>query len=143
MFSNSTKYAVKSVLYLALNSSEENRIIIKEIADSINVPQAYIAKILQELARRKVISSIRGPKGGFYLNKENRNQSCINILLALNGVDKLTSCLLSLEKCDEDRPCPLHAIANPLRNELLQNLNNKSIADMADEIRQGKASLPL
>lgn len=143
MFSNSTKYAIKSVLYLALNSNDKKRVVIKEISESINVPQAYIAKILQELSKLKVISSVRGPKGGFYLSEENRNQPCINVLIALNGVDRLTSCLLSLEKCDENCPCPLHEIANPLRHELFQNFSQNSIADLANKIRLGKASLPL
>ncbi len=67
MFSNSSKYAIKAVLFLALNSNEDKKIMVKDIANPINVPQAYIAKLLQELSRQNVISSTRGPKGGFYL----------------------------------------------------------------------------
>ena len=75
MFSNSSKYAIKAILFLALNTNEKKRITIREIAEPINVPQAYIAKLLQELSRQNVISSARGPKGGFYLNEENSNQA--------------------------------------------------------------------
>ena len=143
MFSNSSKYAIKAILFLALNTNEKKRITIREIAEPINVPQAYIAKLLQELSRQNVISSARGPKGGFYLNEENSNQALIDIIIALNGEDRLTSCLLSLEKCDNDRPCPLHKIANPLRIALLKNLGNKSIGEIANEVKKGKAFLPL
>jgi len=143
MFSNSTKYAIKAVLFLAMHTNNQKRVVIKEIAESVNVPQAYLAKLLQELSRKDVISSLKGPKGGFFLSEDDRKKPCIEILVALNGFEKLTSCLLSLKKCNEEKPCPLHAIAHPLRNELLQNLNNKTIADLANEVEAGNAFLPL
>ena len=99
MLSNSSKYAVKAVLFLALHSSEDNKIMVKDIAGPINVPQAYIAKLLQELAKKNVISSTRGSKGGFFLNSDNANQPVINILNIIDGENRLTSCMLSLEKC--------------------------------------------
>lgn len=143
MFSNSSKYAIKAVLYLALNSSEENKIMVKDIAAPINVPQAYIAKLLQELSRQNIISSTRGPKGGFYLSEDNKNQPLKKIVSVIDGEKRLTSCLLSLENCDDNKPCPLHKLAAPLRTKLLENLEHKTICDLAQEVRRGKAFLPL
>ena len=80
MLSNSSKYAIKGVLFLALHSSEENKVMVKDISNPINVPLAYLAKLLQELSKENIISSARGPKGGFYLSEQNRNQPIINIL---------------------------------------------------------------
>ena len=54
MVSNSSKYAIKGVLFLALHSNEENKIAVKDISEPINVPQAYIAKLLQELSRENI-----------------------------------------------------------------------------------------
>ena len=65
MLSNSSKYAIKAVLFLSLNSSEIKWVMVKVIAKPINILQAYIAKLLQELSKQKIISSTRGPKGGF------------------------------------------------------------------------------
>lgn len=143
MFSNSSKYAIKAVLFLALNSSEEKKIMVKDIAEPINVPQAYIAKLLQELSRQNVISSVRGPKGGFYLSEDNKKQPLKKIINVIDGEKRLTSCLLSLENCDEDKPCPLHEMASPLRTMLLYNLESKTICDLAKDIREGNSFLPL
>ncbi len=143
MFSNSSKYAIKAVLFLALNSNDEKKIMVKDIAGPINVPQAYIAKLLQELSRQKVISSTRGPKGGFYLTDENKKHPLKKIIQVIDGENRLTSCLLSLENCNEEKPCPLHKMAAPLRNELLDSLENKTICDLAKDVREGKAFLPL
>ena len=143
MFSNSSKYAIKAVLYLAINSNEEKKIMVKDIAGPINVPQAYIAKLLQELARQKVISSTRGPKGGFYLSENDKKQPLEKIIHVIDGEKRLTSCLLSLEECDEEKPCPLHKMAAPLRTELLDNLAHKTICDLAKDVKEGYAYLPL
>lgn len=143
MFSNSSKYAIKAVLYLALNSNEKKKIMVKDIAEPINVPQAYIAKLLQELSRQNVISSTRGPKGGFYLSEKDKKQPLQRIIHVIDGEKRLTSCLLSLEKCNEEKPCPLHKMASPLRAKLLNSLANKTIFDLAKDVRDGNSFLPL
>ncbi len=116
---------------------------VKDIAEPINVPQAYIAKLLQELARQKIISSTRGPKGGFYLSEDDKKQPLENIVHVIDGEKRLTSCLLSLEACNEEKPCPLHKMAAPLRAKLLDSLENKTICDLAKDVRDGNSYLPL
>lgn len=143
MLSNSSKYAVKAVLFLALYSNKDNKIMVKDIAKPINVPQAYIAKLLQELVKENVISSTRGPKGGFYLNRENENKPVINILNIIDGEKRHTSCMLSLEKCNEDKPCPLHSILSPSRNKILKILKEKTIKELALDVKEGNSYLPL
>lgn len=143
MFSNSSKYAIKAVLYLALNSDKENKIMVKDIAEPINVPQAYIAKLLQELSRQNVISSTRGPKGGFYLSEKDRLLPLKKIINIIDGETRLKSCLLSLESCNDDKPCPLHKMAFPLRTALLDSFENKSIHELAQDVRDGNSYLPL
>ena len=143
MFSNSSKYALKAVLYLALNSSENKKVMVKDLSKPINVPEAYIAKLLQELSRKNIISSTRGSKGGFYLTEENRNQYLISVVNTIDGEKKINSCMLSLEHCNEDKPCPLHKLVNPYRNELIKSLCNKTINDVCLEVKSGMAFLPL
>ncbi len=143
MLSNSSKYAIKAVLYLALNSSENKKVIVKNIAEPINVPQAYVAKLLQELSRQEIISSTRGPNGGFYLNDTDRKQSIMKIIDVIDGKEKFNSCMLSLKECDEKKPCPMHEIFYPLKSKLVQNLKRKTIQDLSQEVKSGIAFLPL
>jgi len=143
MLSNSSKYAVKAVLYLALNSNEKKRIMVKDLATPINVPQAYLAKLLQELARANIISSIKGPKGGFYLDKQDRLNSLMDVINIIDGKNKLHSCVLSLEECNAEKPCPLHDLVNPAKTIFVRNLQDKSIGDFSLEIESGTSFLPL
>ncbi|MEJ2112954.1 MAG: Rrf2 family transcriptional regulator [Flavobacteriaceae bacterium] len=143
MFTNSVKYALKAVLYLAVHSDEDNKIMVKDIAGPINVPKAYIAKLLQELSKQDIISSTRGVKGGFYLTQFNLKQPVLNIIYAIDGTYRMNSCLLSLENCNETKPCPLHTIANPMRTKLITSLKEKTLEDLSIEIKSGTTFLPL
>ena len=143
MLSNSSKYAIKAVLFLALHSSEENKVIVKDISKPINVPKAYTAKLLQELVKAEIVTSVRGPKGGFYLNETNMAHSIMSIVNVIDGEEKLNSCMMSLQKCNEEKPCPLHNALSASRNLILKSLKSKSIKDVIKEVKLGDAFLPL
>ena len=119
MFSKSAKYALK------------------------DVPQAYIAKLLQELSKQNIISSTRGVNGGFYLSELNNEQTLISILNAIDGKNKMNSCLLSLDNCNDKAPCPMHNIFNPTRNKFIECLKTKSVKELALDIKSGVSVLPL
>ena len=143
MLSNSSKYAIKAVLFLALNSSEKNKVMVKDIAKPINVPQAYVAKLLQELAKEKIISSVRGSKGGFYLNDDNLNSTIMSIINVIDGDKRLYACMLSLDACNEEKPCPLHKVLYSSRNNILNSLKSKTIQELALDVKVGHSFLPL
>lgn len=143
MLSNSSKYALKAVLYLALHTDENNKMMVKDISERINVPKAYIAKLLQELSKRKIISSTKGPKGGFYLNPSNRNETIIQIIEVIDGKKKMESCLLGLEDCNEQKPCPIHRLISPSRSKMIALLENKTINDLAKDLELNKTFLPV
>ena len=143
MFSNSTKYALKAVLFLALHSDESKRVMVKDMHEKINAPQSYLAKLLQELSRHDLVSSTRGPKGGFYLSDANKKEPIAKIINVIDGKKRLESCLLSLEDCNHEKPCPLHGLFMPTRSKLVQSLERKTIADLATDLKNKKTFLPL
>ncbi|MCB0485648.1 MAG: Rrf2 family transcriptional regulator, partial [Flavobacteriaceae bacterium] len=67
MFSKACEYAIRATLYISIKSIEGSRLGIKEIAKEIDSPEPFTAKILQTLSREGIISSIKGPNGGFFL----------------------------------------------------------------------------
>ena len=143
MLSNSSKYAIKAVLYLSMHSDHDNKLMVKDICDSINVPKAYLAKLLQDLSRHNVISSTRGPKGGFYLSSKNKTMVVMDIVDVIDGKKKLESCLLSIEDCNKDKPCPLHHTVNQSRTKMMQSLKNTTIQELSEKLRKKTVFLPL
>lgn len=142
MFTYTTKYAIKAVLYLALYSSDKKKIMAKEISSEIDVPKAYMSKLLQDLVRQNIISSTRGPKGGFHLSEENLKLPLSRIIETFEDEKQFTACVLGLKACDEAKPCPLHNKISPYRWSLLTALEFNSIEDFARSLRSNEAYLP-
>ena len=108
---------------------------VKDMRKSINVPQAYLAKILQKLLKHDLISSTRGPKGGFYPNAVNKKESVMRVNKVIDGENKMSNCLLGIDKCNEAKPCPLHHIASAAEEELIHSFKSHTIGDLANTMR--------
>ncbi len=143
MLSNSSKYALKAVLYLAVHSSRGNKILAKDISGPTNIPKAYLSKILQELSRHNIVSSVRGPGGGFYLSEENRTVHLMDIIHIIDGDNRLTSCMLSLQDCNAEHPCPMHDLVGDTKVRFVKNLEETTVDDLVADIEAGKSFLPL
>jgi Rrf2 family protein len=132
MLSNSSKYAIKGVLYLAVNSNEDRKIMVRDIFEMIHVPEAYLAKLLQELSRHNIISSTRGPKGGFYLSDEDRKRTLMDIVRVIDGEKRIKSCVLGIKDCDMDNPCVLHKLVGANKAKFIKVLQNTTILDLVE-----------
>lgn len=141
MLSSASKYAINAVLYLAVESHEGKKVGAKEIATAIDVPVPFLAKLLQDLARKNVISSSKGPRGGFYLTKKNKEQKLLVIVEQIDGLSKFEECALGLKDCSNEKPCPIHFSIQPLRQSMLNELSSNSIASFAEKVRQGTTFL--
>ena len=133
MFSKSCKYAIRAVLHIAAHTDGEKKIGANEIAEALEVPKSFLAKLLQQLARHHLIASSKGAGGGFYLAPENQEVSLENVIRCIDGEDLFTSCALGLPVCSSEKPCPLHCHTLVFRQSIEQM---KSIPALAREIKQ-------
>ncbi len=143
MLSNASKYAIRSVLYLAENSSAINKYGAKQIAEELEIPVSFIAKILQQLAKSKVISSVKGPNGGFYTSASNLQNNVCSILGVIENEKIFEGCFLGLPRCSDENPCPIHHIVAPFKEALLDKFQNQTIGDFANEIKINGSYLSL
>lgn len=133
MLSKSSKYAIRAVLYLATHTNETKKVGSKEVARLLEIPAPFLAKTLQELTKKDIISSIKGPHGGFFLTEENNQKSLLDIIECIDGVHKFNECFMGQLECNDDAPCVLHHIYMPFKNKLIEKLKTKSILEMAKE----------
>jgi Rrf2 family protein len=133
MLSKSSKYAIRAVLYLATHTSDTKKVGSKEVARLLDIPAPFLAKTLQELTRKDIISSIKGPHGGFFLTQENKQKSLFDIIECIDDVQKFNNCFLGQHECNDDAPCVVHHIYMPFKNKLIDKLKTKSIIEMAKE----------
>lgn len=141
MFSKACQYAVRGVLYLAANTSAGRKISLAEIANAIGVPQHFLGKTLQILVREGVISSSKGPNGGFYVDEEDLDGTLINVIKAIDGLGLFNSCVLGLPKCSSINPCPLHVQAIAFRDGLLYQLKHNTLRELGLRIQRENTQL--
>ena len=142
MFSKATEYALRATIFIAQKSSEETKLGLDDIAKSIKSPRSFTAKILQQLtAGNKIISSIRGPGGGFFMTKNAKMLPVKAILSAMEDDDVLDKCVLGLKKCSDIKPCPMHNQYKTIKEQLKNLFVSKTIQDLADEMETSERYL--
>ena len=144
MFSKATEYALRATIYIAQKSSEEKKLGIEEIAQAIGSPKSFTAKILQKLtAGNGLISSVRGPGGGFYLSKKSRKRPVRDVLQLMEEEGVLVKCVLGLKRCSELTPCPMHAEYKCIKQQLIDLFGKTSIEKLAKESETGEVFIKI
>lgn len=134
MFSKTCEYAIRAMIFIAFKSKEGKKVGIKEIAKEIDSPEHFIAKILQDLGKRKLLQSAKGPNGGFYLDSDALKCSLADIVKVVDGGHIFTGCGLGLKQCSETHPCPIHHEFKAVRKDLLQMLENAKLGEFTEEL---------
>jgi Rrf2 family transcriptional regulator, iron-sulfur cluster assembly transcription factor len=142
MLSNTSKYAIRAVIYLALNGTKDSKIGIKQIAQDLDIPTPFLGKILQSLAKHKMLASTKGPHGGFSLGKKAYDISLMDIVEIIDGLDSFNMCVLGLTTCtDNESNCPIHASYNTIRDQLKQLFQSENIGILVDKIKNSEKHL--
>lgn len=142
MFSKACEYGIKASVYIALQSLEGNRTSLNEIAQEINSPVAFTAKILQQLVKNNILDSVKGPAGGFQIEKTKTKEIMLGeIVFAIDGNSIYEGCALGFQNCDSVKPCPLHHKFVGIRDNLKQMLQNTSLFELATNFELGLAYL--
>ena len=129
------------MIFIAQKTKQDSRVGIKDIAKGINSPEHFIAKILQDLTRKGLLQSAKGPSGGFYLDKASMKQSLADVVKAVDGDKIFYGCGLGLKQCSETKPCPIHFEFKKVRQELLNMLQNARIDAFTEALENNTAFL--
>lgn len=138
MFSKACEYGIRATIYIAMQSLQENRVNLKDISKEIDSPVAFTAKILQQLVKNDIIESVKGPSGGFQIDKKDIDSiKLIHIVSAIDGDKIFNGCGLGLKECNEDFPCPVHFQFKEIRDELKKMSGETSIYELATGLEVG------
>ena len=130
LFSRSAEYAIRSMVFLA--SLPPGRLAgAREIARAEQIPMAFLWKILQTLARRRLVRSFKGARGGYELAQPADRLTLRMIVEATDNVDKVGGCVLGLPNCSDENACPLHETWKEVRSRMVDILQHNTLADLA------------
>lgn len=144
MFSKSAEYSLRAAIFIAQKGSEEKKLSIAQISKGIGSPMHYTGKLLQTLSRNQsIIISVKGPNGGFYMTDELKAKPVIDLLEQVGELYLLNKCVMGLNACNADKPCPLHHDYKEIKKQLLHMYSTKTIGWLASKMNAEKTFLKL
>ncbi len=123
------EYAVRCVLYLS--SCDPGRVVgRKEIAREMEIPEQFLGKIAQQLARLGILEIVQGSKGGFRLLVSPASLSLLEVIEAVIGEIFLNDCLMRPDSCRRSPACAVNPVWQKARDQLRETLRNSTFASL-------------
>lgn len=129
ILSQSSQIAVKAIAHISGNGN--SCVNVKELAETTGENAHTIAKVLQNLVKHGLLSSITGPQGGFFLTEKQSKGKLSDIVKSIDGINTFEKCVLGMDKCSASHPCLIHGKYAPLRNEIGKIFNETSLEQLA------------
>lgn len=140
MFSASCHYGIQAMMCIAKESSSGENIELSKIAGEYDIPKHFLSKILQQLVKGKLLSSMKGPSGGYKLTRHPDEITLIEIVEIIDGLDVFYECGIGFKTCDDEDPCPFHDDYKQVRNKVKDLFETKTLGELS---RSAGASDPI
>ncbi|MEK7408007.1 MAG: Rrf2 family transcriptional regulator [Acidobacteriota bacterium] len=140
IYSRSSEYAIRAFINLA-QVQDGKFVMVKQIAQQENIPSHFLAKILQQMARKGLLRSSKGPTGGFTLRSPAADITLVQIVEALDGLTDYQKCVSGLAECTDDAPCGMHDSWKALRSRIMEYLEQTTIADLTKALIEKRKAL--
>ena len=132
LLSDASEYALRAVVWLAQEASEPKKV--RDIAEATHAAPGYLVKVLQALAKAGILSAQRGTRGGFALIRDPAQLSVLEVISAVDPVERIQRCPLHLESHAE-RLCPMHQRIDQALATVEAVFRDSTIADLRDDPR--------
>jgi Rrf2 family protein len=137
ILSRTSEYALQALIYLAAQPNGA-AVLNRDVARYLGVPAPYLAKILKEFVKHRLLVSYKGRGGGYAIHPAAFEVSIRTIVELTEGRDAFEGCLLGLKVCSDATACPVHHSWSPLKTGVLALLGKQTIGSMADAVRAGR-----
>lgn len=131
MLNQSADYALRAVLYVAQRHGESS-CSARTIADALGVPQNYLGKVLNTLTSAGVLTSTRGPRGGFRLTTSPDRVTIADVAGPFQPLPTRSMCLMGDRPCDPANPCSAHGHWQSITDRVTDFFRKTTIAVMLD-----------
>jgi Rrf2 family protein len=139
IFTATTEYAIRGLSELACRSIDGQTVLLDTLVDGTDLPRDFLAKVFQKLVRAGILRSAKGRGGGFALNRPSHEITLEQILVCIEGPQRMDDCVVGLERCNDSMPCPQHDLYKPIRQRLKDYLTTTTLADLAASLKAKRA----
>jgi Rrf2 family transcriptional regulator, nitric oxide-sensitive transcriptional repressor len=130
MLTQTVEYALRAMTYLA--SEEGNSKTTEEVSERTKVPLAYLAKILQSLAKRGLLRTQRGVGGGVVLAKSATEITILDVVNVMEPLKRIKTCPLGIGSHGSVL-CPLHSRLDAAVAKMEQTFTDITLADLLND----------
>ena len=127
-FTKRADYGLMAIHYIAFHQ-EDGAVSSKRISETFNIPHELLAKILQRLAKKGLIESYNGPRGGYVLTKAPQDMTVGQVIRALEGPINIVSCLEDLD-CPQFPRCNLRRPVQKIQASITYLLDTMTLAEL-------------
>lgn len=135
MLSQTSEHALRAVLYLAQRAQREEHVSAEVIAEALGAPRNYLSKTLNALAREGIVSSTRGPNGGFRLEAAPERLTLAEVVRPFDEPRSRRICLLGGRPCGDRTPCDAHFRWKAVSEAVWAPLRRTTVAELLDRRR--------
>lgn len=140
IFSRSAQYAIQALVLMATRPAG-SYVMSKELAERLQLPPAYLSKLMLQFSRAGILESARGRQGGYRLHCNPHVLSLKEVLVIVCGERSLQECMLGLKECSDATACAMHGSWRPVKQKLFSLLDEQSIGKLADAVLSGRCRL--
>ena len=129
-FSRKVEYALTAMVFMSSKKPGELTTA-RELSDKFKISLELIGKILQKLAKKGLITSIQGVKGGYYLQRKAESINITEIITAIEGPVRITKCLMHVDGADCERReiCPIRNAMMSIQIQLINLFDTFTLKD--------------
>lgn len=132
MFNAECKYAIRAVVLLAKLQPSGSKMGAEVMSTTMGIPKPFLSKILQQLAKKEIINSTKGPNGGFWMSPDQTTITLFDLIDKIDCGVNLNGCVLGLPSCSEDKPCAVHHHYAPFKRVFVGDLQKTKVSEAAD-----------
>jgi Rrf2 family iron-sulfur cluster assembly transcriptional regulator len=129
------RFAVTAMIDLALRQ-HQGPVTLAGISERRRISLSYLEQLFGKLRRRKLVSSVRGPGGGYRLAKELAAITVADIIHAVDEALDATQCGGKGDCSDDQRTCMTHELWTNLNKRMIAYLDSVSLADLVAQQKQ-------
>lgn len=129
MFSQTTEYALRAMIWLVDHEGEPQTV--RSIAAGMQAPPMYLSKVMRQLVHAGLVHGQRGKTGGFTLTKSSLKISVLDVVNAVDPIQRIRECPLHLER-HKHKLCPLHTKLDQSLATMEKDFRSTCLAEMAE-----------
>lgn len=132
ILSQTAEYALRAVLYLA-EHADQDPVPVETIAEALSLPRNYLSKTLHLLAKRGILSSSRGPGGGFGLAVPAAELSLRSVVEPFDDLERRRQCLLGRRECSDSTACGAHHRWKEVADHVTSFFRETTVEDLIED----------